>query len=98
MLQNEYVLAKVGFDTAENEPCKVCPLSLCGEQPECMDLSAIKVSPRQRAAQPAMGRSGSAPLITTLSNVRKRRASCLVVLTPSGTAILDRIPVDSENG
>ena len=24
---NEYLLAKFGFDTAENEPCKVCPLS-----------------------------------------------------------------------
>jgi len=23
----EYLLAKFGFDTAENEPCKVCPLS-----------------------------------------------------------------------
>ena len=26
-LSNEYLLAKFGFDTAENEPCKVCPLS-----------------------------------------------------------------------
>ena len=25
---NEYLLAKSGFDTAENEPCKVCPLSV----------------------------------------------------------------------
>ena len=24
---NEYLLAKFGFDTAENEPYKVCPLS-----------------------------------------------------------------------
>ena len=24
---NEYLLAKFGFDTAENEPSKVCPLS-----------------------------------------------------------------------
>ena len=23
---NEYLLAKFGFDTAENEPCKVCPV------------------------------------------------------------------------
>ena len=28
-LSNEYLLAKFGFDTAENEPCKVCPLSAC---------------------------------------------------------------------
>ena len=26
-LSNEYLLAKFGFDPAENEPCKVCPLS-----------------------------------------------------------------------
>ena len=25
---NEYLLAKIGFDTAENEPCKVCPLKV----------------------------------------------------------------------
>ena len=25
-LSNAYLLAKFGFDTAENEPCKVCPL------------------------------------------------------------------------
>ena len=27
-LSNAYLLAKFGFDTAENEPCKVCPLSV----------------------------------------------------------------------
>ena len=26
-LSNEYLLAKFDFDTAENEPCKICPLS-----------------------------------------------------------------------
>ena len=26
-LSNEYLLSKFGFDTAENEPCKACPLS-----------------------------------------------------------------------
>ena len=24
-----YLLANIGFDTAENEPSKVCPLSVC---------------------------------------------------------------------
>ena len=24
-LSNAYLLAKFGFDTAENEPCKICP-------------------------------------------------------------------------
>ena len=27
-LSNEYFLAKFGVDTVENEPCKVCPLSV----------------------------------------------------------------------
>ena len=27
-LSNEYLLAKVGFDAAMKEPCKVCPLSV----------------------------------------------------------------------
>ena len=27
-LSNAYFLAKFGFDTAENEPCKVCPISV----------------------------------------------------------------------
>ena len=27
-LSNEYLVAKIGFDTAENELCKVCPLSV----------------------------------------------------------------------
>ena len=27
MLKNDYLVAKIGFDTAENEPCKVWPAS-----------------------------------------------------------------------
>jgi hypothetical protein len=26
---NEYLLANFGFDTAENEPCQVCPIEQC---------------------------------------------------------------------
>ena len=33
-LSNAYLLANVGFDTAENEPCKVCPLSVY-RSPRC---------------------------------------------------------------
>ena len=32
-LSDEYLLANTGFDTAENEPCKVCPLSVCITDP-----------------------------------------------------------------
>ena len=34
-LSNEYLLAKIGVDTAENEPCKVCPLSAY-RSPRCL--------------------------------------------------------------
>ena len=30
-LSNEYLVAKIGFDTAENEPCEVCPIELCSQ-------------------------------------------------------------------
>ena len=33
MLSNAYFLAKFGFDTAENEPCQVCPIPR--EKPFC---------------------------------------------------------------
>ena len=36
-LSNAYFLAKFGFDTAENEPCQVCPT----EQPAPEELSGI---------------------------------------------------------
>ena len=28
-MSTKYLLTKIGFDTTENEPCKVCPLSEC---------------------------------------------------------------------
>ena len=34
-LSNAHLLAKFGFDTAENEPCKVCPLSAY-RSPRCV--------------------------------------------------------------
>ena len=39
-LSNEYLLAKFGFDTAENEPCKVCPLSAY-RSPRFSSLAAV---------------------------------------------------------
>ena len=33
--RNKHLLAKFGFDTAENEPCKVCPLSAY-RSPRCI--------------------------------------------------------------
>ena len=36
---NEYLVAKIGFDTAENEPCKVCPLKV-SQSPRYVDTLA----------------------------------------------------------
>ena len=38
-LSNAYFLAKFGFDTAENDPCKVCPLSAY-RSPRCPGCEA----------------------------------------------------------
>ena len=38
------LLAKIGFDTAENEPCKVCPLSVYGS-PRFVLLEAKDLMP-----------------------------------------------------
>ena len=42
-LSNEYVLSKFGFDTAENAPCKVCPLSVY-RSPRC-NVNAVPNCP-----------------------------------------------------
>ena len=34
-----YLLSKFGFDTAENEPCKVCPISAYRSPRFCMDCN-----------------------------------------------------------
>ena len=46
-LSNEYLLAKIGVDTAENEPCKVCPLSAY-RSPRFADYRKNQEQTRQR--------------------------------------------------
>ena len=52
-LSNEYLLAKIGVDTAENEPCKVCPLSAY-RSPRC----AVGLPQRGGCMNPLYGSSG----------------------------------------
>ena len=64
-VSNEDLVAKLGFHTAENEPCKVRTLSLCGEQPECVDPArtapfAVEVY-RPEPYVCAVKKSGSVP-------------------------------------
>ena len=41
-LSNEYLLATFGFDTAEKEPCKVCPLSVYRSTDRPGNLSLVR--------------------------------------------------------
>ena len=56
-LSNEYLLAKIGVDTAENEPLQVCPLSayrsprFCRERPRKAYLLSLSSADRQRLVQ-----------------------------------------------
>ena len=45
-VSNAYLLAKFGFDTAENEPCKVCLLSAY-RSPRCAIACARPVALKQ---------------------------------------------------
>ena len=36
-LSNAYFLAKFGFDTAENEPCQVCPTEQCSRSRQALE-------------------------------------------------------------
>ena len=49
-LSNAYFLAKFGFDTAENEPCKVCPIAPVKFAP-ARRLAGGERPPRPRAAR-----------------------------------------------
>ena len=45
MLKNEYSLAKIGFDTAENEPSKVWPAEDTGILPEDTGMQGYNQHP-----------------------------------------------------
>ena len=57
-LSNAYLLAKFGFDTAENEPCQICPIEQCSSpaidrfQRDKSDPSVIVFSDIKRCQLP----------------------------------------------
>ena len=57
---NAYLLAKFGFDTAENEPCKVCPRSAY-RFPRCMWIFPEPVPGVFQISVDRMGHGGSTP-------------------------------------
>ena len=46
-LSNAYLLAKIGFDTAENEPCKVCRIAELALSGRLRWPSLIRLAARQ---------------------------------------------------
>ena len=65
-LSNEYLLAKFGFDTAENEPCKVCPLSAYRSP---VRLIIIITDPHSSGQITTRGEGGSFFLASYLPNL-----------------------------
>ena len=51
-LSNAYLLAKFGFDTAENEPCKVCPIDAAARDHLRPDARVSEVLARSREDDP----------------------------------------------
>ena len=57
MLKNEYLFAKIGFDTAENEPCEVKPCEVSPTRRERVWLMWLEA---EMAAQQTWWRHGAA--------------------------------------
>ena len=58
-LSNEKLLAKFGFDPAENEPCKVCPIELAGAWHRRRHGELPRAATRRAAAEEAAAGAGS---------------------------------------
>ena len=59
ILKNEYLVAKIGFDTAENEPCKVCPLSVYRTKSGSSSSLLLLQMPQVEYAAKAVENSGT---------------------------------------
>ena len=57
-LSNAYLLAKFGLDTAENEPCQVCPIEQCSSPAMDRSIGAVPFAspPRMRKMTMSTGR------------------------------------------
>ena len=84
-LSNAYLLAKVGFDTAENEPCEVCP----SEVP----ISCAAGSGRARARL-----AHERGLLLELLRERRRLLRVLLLQGHLGGAALDAQPAARSCG
>ena len=84
---NEYLLAKVGIDTAENEPCKVCPISAY-RSPRCC-CPACRSSPKSSICE-CHDEFTQTHFLRALEILRAnaRRSSDLALESPSSLPLL----------
>ena len=88
-LSKEYLLAKFGFDTAENEPCKVCPLSVY-RPPRYLNTKIFRVRPGSASFTDALC-SGKLPMTASC------HANISCVSDRLGTALIPRaMPNESK--
>ena len=76
-LSNEYLLAKFGFDTAENEPCKVCPLSAYGSP-----RSERELEPDTPLCTLEVGREDYTRILTSRLEMREKKKFQYVSVFP----------------
>ena len=84
-LSNEYLLAKIGVDTAENEPLQVCPLSA---------YRSPRFPPTSGVAQRTRATSGPRRCTTSLLAVHARRCAAA---SASACGVVARV-VDALDG
>ena len=78
-LSNAYLLAKIGVDTAENEPCKVCPLSVY-RSPRCVAVVATGLTVSTSGALAVLVRWYRADVATVYTSDERVRGKATALL------------------
>ena len=82
---NAYFVAKFGFDTAENEPSKICPLSSTSTHP-----GALLVRREGRGRRPAAGRQHDDGEAGFLEHAAAHKHLGSKIFTPSDVSMTHR--------
>ena len=97
-LSNAYFLAKIGFDRAENEPCKVCPLFVY-RSPRCFSRAEFTTLSLKDVEAVLSSLPYLRPQFDSFSNgVRARWPEATAENAEAGSyAALQRTPVDPNH-
>ena len=89
-LSNAYFVAKFGLDTAENEPCQVCPTEQCSGEMRCESGRAER-SGKRWPSPPSAGGRGPAARRRPGRTPRRPRRSPRYQMRTSAAACLPRV-------